>query len=275
MSHLPGFIPWPEQGAHRDRELGYWTGETLGAMLRRGATEHPDRIAIVCGKRRWSYAELDAKADQLAAGFARLGIAAQDKVVVQLPNVAEFFSVCFGLFRLGALPVFALPAHRRAEIGHFCRFADAKAYVIADSDGGFDYRPLPQLAPTLLCRIRAKDVVGRKAFDKGLLQLVQEGTVQAVEVMNHQRERCVAAVGRLQFEVLQHRLQNEYGVETALSIESFACSAWLDQVPEDLSLSYAVVCLDSRGRHLALFRSEFDMRCARQRYPSLELADVK
>ena len=152
------------------------------------------------------------------------------------------------------------------------------AFAIGDTvsvDGGFVFRPLPQLAPTLLCRIRAKDVGGRKAFDKGLAQLVQEGTVQAVEVLNHQRERCVAAVGRLQFEVLQHRLQSEYGVETALSVETFACSAWLDQVPPDLSLSYAVVCLDGRGRHLALFRSEFDMRCARQRYPELELSDVR
>ncbi|MDP5008060.1 MAG: AMP-binding protein, partial [Glaciimonas sp.] len=65
-----------------------------------------------------------------------------DRVVVQRPNVAEFFAVCFALFRLGAIPVFALPAHRRSEINYFCTHTEAKAYVIADVDGGFDYRQL-------------------------------------------------------------------------------------------------------------------------------------
>ncbi|MFC5475410.1 (2,3-dihydroxybenzoyl)adenylate synthase [Paraherbaspirillum soli] len=141
-SYLPGFTPWPEKVAERYRAAGYWTGETFGAMLRARAQEHPERPALVCGTRRWTYRELDQRSDQLAAGFARLGISARDRVVVQLPNVAEFFAVCFALFRLGAVPVFALPAHRRAEISYFCEFAEATAYVIADSDGGFDYRQL-------------------------------------------------------------------------------------------------------------------------------------
>ena len=41
-------------------------------------------------------------------------------MVVQLPNIAEFFEVIFALFRIGALPVFALPAHRETEIAYFC-----------------------------------------------------------------------------------------------------------------------------------------------------------
>lgn len=139
---LPGFTPWPEAFAEYYRSLGYWTGETFGDVLAQRARQHPDRIALVCGTRRWSYTELNQRAKQLATGFTRLGIAPRDRVVVQLPNIAEFFSVCFALFKIGALPVFALPAHRRTEVTHFCRFADARAYVIADVDGGFDYRDL-------------------------------------------------------------------------------------------------------------------------------------
>jgi len=142
-------------------------------------------------------------------------------------------------------------------------------------DGGFDYRPLPQLAPTLLCQIRPRDVTARKAFDKGLGQLIQEGTVQEVEVLNRQGDRCMAAVGRLQFEVLQHRLRTEYGVETSVSIEAFATSAWLEHVPEGFTTSFATVCKDDRGRHLALFKSEFDMRCTKQRFPALSLSDCR
>ncbi|KAF0812694.1 2,3-dihydroxybenzoate-AMP ligase [Andreprevotia sp. IGB-42] len=139
---LPGFTPWPAEFAARYRASGYWTGQTFGALLQQRADEHPQREAIVCGQRRWTYAELNRRANQLAAGFTRIGLRAQDRVVVQLPNIAEFFAVCFALFRIGALPVFALPAHRRTEIGHFCAFAEARAYIIADTDQGFDYREL-------------------------------------------------------------------------------------------------------------------------------------
>lgn len=137
-----GFTPWPEADARRYREAGCWIGQTFTDLLRERVARHPDRVAVICGERRWSYAELGERAERLAAGFARLGIGPRDVVVLQLPNVAEFLAVCFALFRLGAWPLFAQPAHRRAEIGHFCGHTGAKAYVIADSDAGFDYRQL-------------------------------------------------------------------------------------------------------------------------------------
>lgn len=137
-----GFTPWPAEFAARYRELGYWRGETLGRLLRERARTCGERTALVDRERRWTYRELDAWADELAAGFRGLGIAAGERVVVQLPNIGEFFAVCFALFRLGALPVLALPPHRRAEIGYFCAFTEAVAYVIPDQHAGFDYRGL-------------------------------------------------------------------------------------------------------------------------------------
>ncbi|WP_437693472.1 (2,3-dihydroxybenzoyl)adenylate synthase [Sorangium sp. So ce176] len=139
---LDGFTPWPPEMASLYRRAGYWRGETLGELLRERAARHPDRIALVGDGRRLSYGELDRRADRLAAGLFRLGIQPGDRVVVQLPNIAEFFEVCFALFRLGALPVLALPAHRRSEIGYFCEHTGAVAYVIPDRDGGFDHREL-------------------------------------------------------------------------------------------------------------------------------------
>ncbi|MFH8377955.1 (2,3-dihydroxybenzoyl)adenylate synthase [Streptomyces cyaneofuscatus] len=135
---------WPAEFAERYRAAGWWRGETFGEMLRQRAEEHPDRIAIVdpVAGSRWTYADLDRRADRLAAGFLARGIAKDDKVVVQLPNIAEFFEVVFALFRIGALPVFALPAHRESEIAYFCEFTEAVAYVIAAESGGYDYRDL-------------------------------------------------------------------------------------------------------------------------------------
>ena len=133
---------WPDAFAARYRRAGYWRGETLGAMLRHSAKRFGDRVAVIEGDRRWSYAELDERAARLSAGFRRLGLDAGDRVMVQLPNIAEFISVAFGLFRAGVVPVYALPAHRHAEIEHFARSSGAVACIVADTHGGFDYRAL-------------------------------------------------------------------------------------------------------------------------------------
>ncbi|MFJ9689449.1 (2,3-dihydroxybenzoyl)adenylate synthase [Streptomyces bacillaris] len=135
---------WPAGFAEKYRAAGWWRGETFGGMLRQRAEEHPDRVAIVdpVAGSRWTYADLDRRADRLAAGLLARGITEGDKVVVQLPNIAEFFEVIFALFRIGALPVFALPAHRETEIAYFCEFTEAVAYVVAAEHGGYDYREL-------------------------------------------------------------------------------------------------------------------------------------
>ncbi|QSQ15468.1 (2,3-dihydroxybenzoyl)adenylate synthase [Myxococcus landrumensis] len=159
-ARLPGCPPWPEDFAERYRRAGYWRGETFGRMLRERAGLHGDRVALVSGEDRRTYRELDARVDRLASGFKALGIQAQDRVVVQLPNVAAFHEVCFALFRLGALPVFALPAHRGAEIGYFCEFTEAVAYVIADRHGGFDYRTLAANVKTAVPSLQHVIVVG-------------------------------------------------------------------------------------------------------------------
>jgi 2,3-dihydroxybenzoate-AMP ligase len=56
--------------------------------------------------------------------------------------VGELAQTIFALFRLGAVPVFALPAHRAFELGSFCTQTQAKAYITIDRFGGFDYRSL-------------------------------------------------------------------------------------------------------------------------------------
>ncbi|MGI5169194.1 (2,3-dihydroxybenzoyl)adenylate synthase [Spirillospora sp. CA-253888] len=143
---LTGAVPWPEEFAARYREAGYWRGQTFGRLLRGAAAAHGEREAVVGvgpgGPARWTYAELDRRADRLAAGLHRFGLRPRDRVVVQLPNVPEFVELCFALFRLGAIPIFALPAHRAAEIGYFLEHAEAAAYVIPDRCAGFDHREL-------------------------------------------------------------------------------------------------------------------------------------
>jgi 2,3-dihydroxybenzoate-AMP ligase len=139
---LPGCVPWPQEFAERCRQSGYWRGELLGDLLRHWSQTESARTALVTPDSRWSYATLDAKADRLAAGLLELGIEPCDRVVVQLGNIPEFVVLTVALFRIGALPVFALPAHRRNEISYLCECSKAVAYVISDIKQGFDYRLL-------------------------------------------------------------------------------------------------------------------------------------
>lgn len=139
---LEGFVQWPEELAQKYRAEGYWRDVTIGGLLTTWADAYGDSVGIVAGDRTLTFRELDGWADRLAGGLRQLGIAPGDKVVVQLPNVVEFFPVFFALCRLGALPVLALPAHREHEIAALSSLTGASAYVIADQDLGFDYREL-------------------------------------------------------------------------------------------------------------------------------------
>ena len=133
---------WSEAESARYRAAGYWEGVTFGARLRAGAARHGERVALVDGDRRWTYAQLDAEADRVAGGLRGLGVGRGDRVVVQLPNRAEFLLVWFGLQRLGAVPVHAMPGHRRREIGHLVRVSGAVACVVPDRHARFDHRRL-------------------------------------------------------------------------------------------------------------------------------------
>ncbi|MDV6037544.1 (2,3-dihydroxybenzoyl)adenylate synthase [Bacillus sp. SM-B1] len=159
---LTGYTKWPKEFADRYREEGCWLGETFGGVLRERAEKYGDQIAVVSGNTHITYSELDKKVDRLASGLLNLGIKQEDRVVIQLPNIIEFFEVCFALFRIGALPVFALPSHRSSEISYFCEFGEASAYVISDKAFGFDYRKLAREVKEKVSTLQHVIVVGEE-----------------------------------------------------------------------------------------------------------------
>ncbi|WP_038777574.1 (2,3-dihydroxybenzoyl)adenylate synthase [Burkholderia pseudomallei] len=133
---------WPDDFARRYRAAGYWRDETFYGALADRARRSPAATAVVDGERRVSYRALLERIRRLAGGLRRLGLARGDTAVVHLPNGVRFIEACFALFQLGVRPVLALPAHRQHEIGAFCRFTNARAYLGAARLGEFDCRPL-------------------------------------------------------------------------------------------------------------------------------------
>lgn len=139
---LEGCVAWPEPLAAQHRARGWWEGVTIPELLERSAARHPDKLALVSGERRLSYAELVAGHRRLACRFLAAGIRPQDRVVMQLPNGPEFVLAYFALTRIGAIPVTALRAHRQTEIRHFLSASGATAYLIPAVLGSFDYREM-------------------------------------------------------------------------------------------------------------------------------------
>ena len=151
---------WPDEFAEQYRKAGYWTGETFSQFLRTSVAKWPDNIAVVGGETRWTYRDLLERAEAAAAGFVALGLKPGARVVVQLPNIPEFLSAVFGLFRAGLVPVYALPAHRLTEISHFARKAEAEAYICAARHDGFEYEGLARDLISAVDHVRHVIVVG-------------------------------------------------------------------------------------------------------------------
>ncbi|OCC14043.1 (2,3-dihydroxybenzoyl)adenylate synthase [Streptomyces sp. PTY087I2] len=158
---------WPEAAQQRYRAAGYWKEEVFGALPATQAIERPNDIALVDGHRRWTYSALEAEVGAVYRALYRLGLRKGDRVIVQLPNCAEFVTTWFALQRLGAVPVHAMPGHRRYEISHLATVTEAVAYVIPDRHARFDHRELAIDVRAAHPSLRHVIVVGEVASDSG------------------------------------------------------------------------------------------------------------
>ena len=95
---------------------------SLANLLTRSAARYPQRMAIVCGEVRWSYAQFAQLCDRLAAGLASIGVTKGDRVAILARNSHAFAAMRFALARLGAILVpvnFMLTSNEAAYIlGH-------------------------------------------------------------------------------------------------------------------------------------------------------------
>lgn len=141
--------------------------------------------------------------------------------------------------------------------------------------GGFNFKPLPSFQPEIFAYVHPKDVGKRKAFDKGVQQLSEEGTVQIFQPQDQMGEQVFAAVGQLQFEVMQYRLKDEYGVETKLNKLPFQCSAWL--LGDEKTFQKTSSCMlvhDKLDRPIVLFTEQWEKQYAMKQNPQHQLVDM-
>lgn len=136
----------PDATAEHYRTVGAWTGDTHAAMFSRSVARFADRPAASDRDRSVSYRELDQGAASAARWFTAAGLTRGEAVIVQLPNCVAYLEAILGIWRIGAIPVFTLPAHGATDIAHFHRLAPARFHLSPATGDRHHRRVLAQLA---------------------------------------------------------------------------------------------------------------------------------
>lgn len=155
--------------------------------------------------------------------------------------------------------------------------------TITASSSSFQFEGIPVFPPEFFARVSPMDSMKRKQFLKGIDQLSEEGAIQLYKQPDIGTETYImGVVGVLQFEVLEHRLRTEYGVEILRTNLNYRHARWAVQKnpenPIDLRkitiTSTSLIVLDKEESPVVLFESEWGISWALERNPGLRLEDI-
>ena len=157
---------------------------------------------------------------------------------------------------------------------------DPGIFSIGDTvcEKGMDirYEGIPSFAPEHFAAVERIDTMKRKQFEKGIMQIAQEGAIQIFhEPHTGVEEILVGVVGVLQFEVLEYRLKTEYGVDIRRRDLPYELIRWVSGDNVDIPMlnltSDTKWVQDFKGNNLLLFTSSWCVDWALQKNPGLEL----
>jgi peptide chain release factor 3 len=138
---------------------------------------------------------------------------------------------------------------------------------------------IPRFTPECFAWLHSASPAQFKRFREGLDQLLQEGVVQSFLLVDaSQRVPLLGAVGPLQFEVVQYRLQSEYGAESRLETAPWSVIRWLAHAPQDpgavepLLPTGARLARDASGHLVVLFPDSWTCDYFSSRQPEVALS---
>ncbi len=151
--------------------------------------------------------------------------------------------------------------------------------TLTSSDKKFEFEGIPTFAPEHFARVRQADTMKRKQFIKGINQIAEEGAIQIFKEFNSGMEEIiVGAVGVLQFDVLEYRLKDEYGVDVILEMLPYEYIRWVEN-PTEVNVeriqgtSDMKRVLDLKGNPLLLFVNSWSVGMVEERNPGLKLSE--
>ncbi|MEJ6013768.1 peptide chain release factor 3 [Corynebacterium sp. H127] len=136
------------------------------------------------------------------------------------------------------------------------------------------FPPMPQFAPEHFRTLRAKSLGKYKQFRKALDQLAAEGVVQILRNdLRGDAAPVMAAVGPMQFEVMQARMENEYNVETVTEPIPYSVARRTDAASaEELGRQRGVeIFTRTDGELIALFGDKWKLAFVEKEHPELTM----
>ena len=139
------------------------------------------------------------------------------------------------------------------------------------------YKGIPSFSPEHFRYINNADPMKSKQLYKGIDQLMDEGVAQLFTLELNGR-KIIGTVGALQFEVIQYRLEHEYGAKC--SYENFPVfkACWIDpddpkndEFKEFKRVKQKFLAKDKRGQLVFLADSQFSLQMTQSKYPSVKL----
>lgn len=139
------------------------------------------------------------------------------------------------------------------------------------------YRGIPSFSPEHFRYINNADPMKAKQLSKGIDQLMDEGVAQLFTLEMNGR-KVIGTVGALQYEVIQYRLEHEYGAKCTYENFPVHKACWVDaedeaneEFKEFKRVKQKFLATDKYGQLVFLADSAFSLQMTQQKYPSVQL----
>ncbi len=136
------------------------------------------------------------------------------------------------------------------------------------------FRGLPSFSPEMFKYIENADPMKTKQLEKGIAQLMDEGVAQLF-INQFNGRKLIGTVGQLQFEVIQYRLENEYGAKCRWEPANLYKACWIEsddaaQLEQFKKRKYQYMARDREGRDVFLADSGYVLSMAQQDFEHIK-----
>ena len=137
----------------------------------------------------------------------------------------------------------------------------------------FYFKGIPSFSPEIFMELENKDPLKSKQLDKGIRQLMDEGVAQLF-IQQPGSRKIVGTVGQLQFEVINYRLEHEYGASCRFMPKNYYKACWITSDNEEQLTSFKraktnYLALDKDDNLVFLAETPFLLTMAEQDYPDI------
>ena len=139
------------------------------------------------------------------------------------------------------------------------------------------YKGIPSFSPELFKEVINLDAMKSKQLEKGLAQLMDEGVAQLFTYEMGAR-KVVGTVGALQFEVLQHRLLNEYGAKVQFTSVNIYKACWIGGSGAETSAfvkdKFRHIAKDKEGKIVFMAETKAWLQMVEENFPDVQFHSI-